>query len=353
MGKTARAGRETRLTPIRQSQTPSMNSTNSVFDTMPRLGIGLARVGGGLQGGCVADTEQLLRRALDAGITHIDTADIYAQGESERLIGRTIAGKRDQVFIATKGGYKWGASPALLAKLRPVVKRMIRSRPGARRMLHHVRGRQMKQEFSEAHLTAALEGSLRRLGTEYVDLYHLHSPPEESLMKGDVYEWLNRLKQQGKIRFTGVACVHPEHALTAIQGRVDVVQLALDWLHPAPIQSVLPVAEQAGVGVVARRILGGGWWAKEPEAWTTADIGGDDQALARARAMARALQMFGPLPDVALKYWLKKAGITAVLLGVSRMATLERNRETGQSAPMSDADERAIDTIIMQGTNDS
>lgn len=329
-----------------------MNPPNSVFDTMPRLGIGLSRVGGGLQGGCVADTEQLLRCALDAGITHVDTADIYAQGESERLIGRTIAGKRDKVFLATKGGYKWGASPFLLAKLRPLVKRVIRGRPGARRMMQQVRGRQMKQAFSESYLTTALEGSLRRLGTEYMDLYQLHSPPEEILMDDDVYECLNRLKEQGKIRYSGVACVHPEHALAAIRGGVDVVQLALDWLHPDPVHSVLPVAEQAGVGVVARQILGGGCWAKDPDAWTAADVGGDDEALACARDMARALQSFGALPDIALKYWLKKTGISAVLIGVSRMATLKRNIEIGQSAPMSDSDERAIDAIIMQGPND-
>ena len=120
-----------------------------------------------------ADAANLVGRAIDAGINFIDTADVYAAGESEEILGRAIAGRRDDVVIATKAGWRTGT---------PL------NRSG----------------LSAIHLHWSVEQSLRRLGTDYVDVYiahrdDAHTPIEETLQA------LDAIVRAGKARYLGVS----------------------------------------------------------------------------------------------------------------------------------------------------
>src|SRR5258708_39851778 len=135
----------------------------------------------------------LLSAALDAGIAFFDTADIYSQGESEKRLGRAFRHRRDQVVIASKAGYVLRSQRWLAARLKAFVLPAIRLlwRPP---LSGAVRGT-LAQDFSPVHLTGAVEGSLRRLGTHHLDLFQLHSPPASIVEPGDWVEPLETLKR--------------------------------------------------------------------------------------------------------------------------------------------------------------
>src|ERR1044071_1609068 len=142
------------------------------------IGLGCARIGGIFQGE-QAGYMNLLSAALDAGINFFDTADMYSQGESEILLGKAFRARRDDVIIATKAGYALPAQRKVIARIKPIVRPIIRMLGIKReKMPARVMGAPT-QDFSAPYLRRALEGSLRRLGTDHVDLFQLHSPPAD------------------------------------------------------------------------------------------------------------------------------------------------------------------------------
>jgi aryl-alcohol dehydrogenase-like predicted oxidoreductase len=177
-----------------------------------------------------ADDEQsiaAIRGALDAGITLLDTAMSYGNGHNETLVGRAIAGRRDEVVVATKFG-------------------IVRGDDGVR-----LDGR-------PAHVRGYCEASLRRLGVDVIDLYYLHRPDPEVPI-ADTIGAMAELVAEGKVRHLGVSEVSPSqlasaaavHPLAAVE-----LEWSLSWREPE--DDVIPAARSLGVGVVAYSPLGRG-----------------------------------------------------------------------------------------------
>jgi aryl-alcohol dehydrogenase-like predicted oxidoreductase len=177
------------------------------------------------------DCREIIEVAFDCGITLLDTADFYADGEVERLLGRSLAGRRDRVQLSTHGG--------------------VRTAP---------EGRPACVDGDPEYLAAACDASLRRLGTDYIDLYHLSRvdprvPVEESVGR------LAELVAAGKIRHLGLGAGSAEdlrraHAVHPIS--VLAVEFSLRDRPPAPL---LAAAAELGVGVVAYCPLARGLFA--------------------------------------------------------------------------------------------
>src|SRR5438067_1050919 len=132
---------------------------------------------------------------------------MYTQGESERLLGQAFRAKRDRVVIATKFGFRLPAQKKLIARVKPFLKPLV-GRLGLKSQHIHagLRGAVSEQDFSAAYITSAVEASLRRLKTDYIDVYQLHSPSIDVLRHGEFVEPLEKLRQQGKVRYGGGAC---------------------------------------------------------------------------------------------------------------------------------------------------
>ncbi len=314
--------------------------------TLPRVGFGVSRVGGGLHGGSPAETTAILRRALEAGITLFDTADIYGQGQSEILLGRVLAGHRDGVILATKGGYRFSAAAGWLARLKPLLRPLAALRPGLGRSVQKVRSSQLSQDFSAAHLTRALEGSLRRLRTPWIDLYQLHSPPPEVLQCGEVFEVLAGLQRSGKIRHYGVACRQPEHALHCRGHGVAAVQLELNFLEVRALPHVLGALREDGIQVIARQVMASGRLLRNPDDWTAADFGGDEASLSVARHRVAELRRYGELAPLSLQFWSGHGGISSMLFGTTRMANLEKNLHTLRQPALAASQRSAIEASL-------
>ena len=146
------------------------------------IGFGGARIGGLLaQDGGRTTSLRTLEAAFDAGINFFDTSDIYSQGESEILIGKAFRKKRDKVFVATKGGYCLPGRKKLIQLIKPLAKPILRAIGLRRSAVPAALSGTISQDFSPGHLRRAVEASLRRLQSDHIDLYQIHSPPREEL----------------------------------------------------------------------------------------------------------------------------------------------------------------------------
>jgi aryl-alcohol dehydrogenase-like predicted oxidoreductase len=181
-----------------------------------------------------SEAVHLLHRARDLGITFFDTADTYGNGQGETILARAFGGQRDRIVIATKFGYDFytHAGP----------------RSGQR---------ELPQDFSPAFVRQALEESLRRLATDYVDIYQLHNPRMDAIQRDDLFAELDRLKDEGKIRAYGLALgpaiggtEHGDEAMRA--RRVDTLQIIYNLLEQDPGRRFFPIAREQGVGVIVR-----------------------------------------------------------------------------------------------------
>ncbi len=194
------------------------------------VGLGTWQLGG-TEWGNVSDDQALatLRAAADAGITFLDTADIYGQGRSETLIGRFLGQRpdRDRFFVATK----LGRSP----------------QPG------------WPENFTRRAIFEHTENSLRRLGVESLDLTQTHCIPTEHLQRGEVFEHLRELKRQGKIKSFGASVESMDEALWCLgQEGLASLQVIFNIFRQKPADVLLAKAKELGVAIIVRLPLASG-----------------------------------------------------------------------------------------------
>jgi aryl-alcohol dehydrogenase-like predicted oxidoreductase len=312
------------------------------------LGLGCTRLGGVFQDSGKTDTLSLLRRAFEHGVTFFDTADMYSQGESEALLGEAFRKDRDKVVIASKGGYCLPAQKRFVSRIKPALRPLVR-RFGLKR--EHIpsglRGT-VSQDFSPAYILQAIDHSLRRLRTDYLDVYQLHSPPTAVLESGELLEPLERLRRQGKVRHYGVACESPEDALICLRfPEISSIQVGMSLLEQRAIEEAIPRASERGVALVARQPFASGLLAK-PSAVRASDDSARDPAIQgrQGEQIARYQQMadhFGrPLPEIALQFVLGTPGVSVTLVGMRTMAHLSVNLRHLAASPLSREEVRAL-----------
>jgi aryl-alcohol dehydrogenase-like predicted oxidoreductase len=179
--------------------------------------------------GHVSDEDALaaLHKAVDSGVNFIDTADVYGDGRSERLIAQLKRKRKEEVIVATKAG---------------------------RRL-----PRQTVEGYSWRNLTAWVEDSLRNLSTDTLDLLQLHCPPPELYDHPEVFAILDELVDAGKIRYYGVSVETIEEALRAIElPNVQTVQIIFNCFRQRPTELFFPRAKEKQVGLLARVPLASG-----------------------------------------------------------------------------------------------
>jgi aryl-alcohol dehydrogenase-like predicted oxidoreductase len=198
--------------------------------TVSRLGLGAMGMSGTYGTAEEDESVRTIHRALDLGVTFLDTAEIYGPYHNEELVGRALKGRRDQVVLATKFGLVSHAGNG----------------PG------HV-------DSSPANIRTAVEGSLKRLGTDHIDLYYQHRVDPETAIE-DTVGALAELVAQGKVRHIGLSeagaktirRAHAVHPITALQSEYSL------WTRD-PEQEVLPVLRELGIGFVPYSPLGRGF----------------------------------------------------------------------------------------------
>ena len=268
------------------------------------------------------DAEATLVGALDAGVTFLDTADVYGDGRSERLVGRAVAG-RPGVLVGTKIG---------------------------RRADPHV-----PEAFTPENLRAWADRSRETLGVDTLDLVQLHCPPTPVYSTDAVFDALDELVTDGTLRAYGVSVERTDEALTAIaRPGVASVQIILNAFRLKPLEQVLPAAQEAGVAVIARVPLASGLLSGRYDASTTfpaddhrtynRDGGAFDVGETFAgvpfdvglRAVEELRDVAGdrPLAEVALRWVIDTPGVTTVIPGARNAEQARRNAAVGSSTPL-------------------
>lgn len=220
--------------------------------SLPVLGLGCSRIGSFGNPASMGDIRALLERSLDLGVNLLDTADIYGQGDSEREIGRLLAGRRDRAFVVTKVGKRFSRKMRLMRPLKPLLKPLLASANSA---VVGQRDANLATDFSPGHVTAAAEASLRRLNFDSVDALLLHSPPAAEITPA-VGEALAGLKRAGKIRHFGISCddLRALKAALEIPG-VELLELPLDVIDQAIGMRLTDVIRKRSIGVLAREVI--------------------------------------------------------------------------------------------------
>jgi aryl-alcohol dehydrogenase-like predicted oxidoreductase len=302
------------------------------------FGLGCARIGGIFQ----QDTRgflDLLSAALDHGINFFDTADMYSQGESEKLLGRAFRGRRRDIVISTKAGYQLPGRRRLAARLKPLLRPAIRLLGIRRDQLPAAARGALAQNFSPAYLRAAAEGSLRRLQTDCIDLFQLHSPPAEVVARGEWEGALDSLIRAGKIRYYGISCDTVEAAAAALRfSRVSFLQVPVSLVERRAVDAVLPEAKAKGVAVIARECLANGLLVKPAESVDlSAYCQSPEEARVRAEQLAalrrQAADSGMSLARLALDYVRGLEGVSVALLGVRTVPQLRGLLDEATSRP--------------------
>ncbi|GGS70427.1 aldo/keto reductase [Nonomuraea spiralis] len=299
------------------------------FQTMGRSGLRVSRAclgtmnfgtGYGLAAGDETEAGRVIDAYLDAGGNFIDTADLYHRGETEEIVGRALRGRREWVVLATKGAMPVGPE-----------------------------GRGL----SRRHLTRALEASLRRLGTDYIDLYQCHqwdpdTPIEETMATLDGFVRSGKVRYLGCSNFTAAQLVESQWAAERVGGTPFVsLQPQYSLIQRVVEAEILPACRRLGLGAVVYGALGGGvltgryrrgelpdpdsrmgrlLGAAMPGATRWAESLLNDRNLAVAEGLAEVASGLGADPAaVALAWVASRTGVTSVLLGPRSVGQLREN----------------------------
>jgi aryl-alcohol dehydrogenase-like predicted oxidoreductase len=314
------------------------------------IGFGGSRIGGVFADKNSSSTEALnvLRKALDAGITFYDTADMYAQGESESLMGTAFRLRRKEVIIATKGGYTLPTRRHLINRIKPLIRPVVRALGLKRARLPSGVSGALSQDFSPAYLTKALEDSLKRLQTDYVDLYQLHSPRETFIQSpafGEALQTLEKLKKEGKLRFYGVATEETRDVPFCLSAPgISSIQLGFGLLDPEALdQGMLASAHARGLGIIARGCFGGGLLKDSFEEEQLKVATPKWQQILALRSLSGRLGR--SVLDAALQFCRATPAVSVTLLGMRLESHLRDNLHYFDANPLSTEEYAALRSL--------
>ena len=302
------------------------------YRTLGRTGLKVSEVGFGAWGiGKTAwigadDQESLnaLDRSIELGLNFIDTAIGYGDGHSEKLVGEIARKHAGNVYVASKIPPKNGQWPARA-------------------------GVSAEEAFTAEHVIASTEQSLRNLGLETIDIQQFHVWSDEWVGKGDWLEGVQKLKEQGKIRFFGVSINdhQPNNAIKLIEsGLVDTVQVIYNIFEQSPEDALLPACIKHDIGVIVRVALDEGGLTGRITPDTEFDKSDfrnhyfkndrKQEVYTRVQQIAADLNLsVDDMAETALRYVLSHPAVSTVIPGMRSITNVERNMKVGDGAGLS------------------
>jgi aryl-alcohol dehydrogenase-like predicted oxidoreductase len=309
------------------------------------VGLGTWQLGGDWGDVSEDDAAEVLDAALGAGVTLLDTADVYGDGRSEERIRKALAPRSDRPFVATKAGRRADPFEA--------------------------------SQYTPENLRAWIDRSRRNLGVDTLDLVQLHCPPPAVFSDQRVYDALDSFVEDGAIAAYGVSVETVAEGLTALQHPgVQTIQVILNVFRRKPLEELLPAAARAGVGILARVPLASGLLSGKYSTDTTFpaddhrnfnrhgeafDVGETfagvpfEVGVAAAREVA---EIAGDVPTAtfALRWIIDQPGVTTVIPGARTVEQVRGNVAAGDLSPLTDAQladlERLYDERIRAHVHD-
>jgi aryl-alcohol dehydrogenase-like predicted oxidoreductase len=286
------------------------------------IGLGTWQLGADWGAVDPADADSTLETAVDAGITFFDTADVYGDGRSEQFNGALLA-RHPEIFVATKMGR---------------------------------RAEQTLENYAAANFDAWNERSRSKLDVEALDLVQLHCPPDDVYASDAVFDTLDAMVADGRLRAYGVSVETCDQALAAIaRPHVASVQIILNCFRLKPLEQVLPAAAAAGVGIIARVPLASGMLSGRYDANTSFaaddhrnynrhgeafDVGETfsgvpyEVGLEAVEELKRLVDPGVTLAQFALRWVIDQPGVSTVIPGARNPEQVRGNAATAELAPL-------------------
>jgi len=285
--------------PITSAPVRPPAATGLHYGVVGKTGLKVTRLGFGCM---VVSDASVIARALDMGINFFDTARSYLHGNSERMLGAALKGRRQDVIIETKS-----TATTKEAVLRD------------------------------------LEASLKELGTDYVDIWHLHSKNNPEDIKDELLEAQRIARQQGKIRFAGVS-THVQGTISYLQklGQTDVILTPYNFSMPPEMgmENTIETARRAGIGIIAMKTMAGGY--ARVERWDDGSARGRESRVVfeDPKMVMGKLKQPGFMP-AALRWALRNKDIDTAIVGIVDTDQLEEDF-AALSAPFTEADRKLL-----------
>jgi aryl-alcohol dehydrogenase-like predicted oxidoreductase len=265
---------------------------------------------------------RILHAALDQGINFLDTADLYDYGLNEEFVGKALKGKREDVIVATKVGNRW-----------------TEEKNG------------WSWDPSKAYIKEEVKESLRRLGTEYIDLYQLHGGTIEDNID-ETIEAFEELKQEGIIRYYGISSIRP-NVIREYTARSQIVSVLMEYsiLNRRP-EELFPLLKEQNISVIARGPLAKGLLTdnngkKLEKAKEKGYLSYDYHTLTNTIDAIKE-STHRPLGETAIQYCLHNPIVASVIPGASSIEQLAQNVQAGTAPALTEKEYKQIQAIVKQ-----
>ena len=248
---------------------------------------------------------KIIHKAIELGVNFFDTADLYEKGVNEAMVGKALQGKRDKVILAPKVGNQWRAD-----------------------------GSGWDWNPRTEYILQTVEGSLKRLQTDYIDLYQLHGGTIDDPIN-ETIETFELLKKQGKIRFYGISSIRP-NVIRAYVDRSNIVSVMMQYslLDRRPEESCLPLLQQNNIGVLARGSVAQGLLLGKP-AKEYLDLSPEEVKKAAATIhLLSGIQRKNV--QTAIRFVLRHPAITSAVVGIRTLEQLAEAVETMYTPSLSE-----------------
>ena len=253
------------------------------------------------------DFNDIVYAAMDRGINYFDTADLYDKGENEILLGKAFRGKRDKVIIASKAGNQWRED-----------------------------GSGWDWNPRKEYILKCADDSLRRLNTDYIDLFQLHGGTIEDNIDESI-EAFEILLQQGKIRYYGLSSIRPNVIRKHVEyGKLTSVMIQYSLLDRRPEESILSYLKENDIGVVARGSVGTGLLLNKP---AKAYLNWSEKEVAHAADVVKKIAIRDSNDaQIAIQYVLQNPAINSAIVGMHTMKQIEDAISAIELPPLSNFD---------------
>lgn len=283
------------------------------FRRLPRTGWDISDISFGCMslGTDFKSAQGLLHKALDLGINYFDTADLYDKGENEKIVGRALQAHRQEVYIATKVGNQW--------------------RPD---------GSGWDWTPGRKYMLKAVQASLKRLQTDYIDLYQLHGGTIDDPFD-EIIETFELLQDQGLIRHYGISSIRPNVIREYVKkSRIASVMMQYSLLDRRPEERCLDILKENGIGVMVRGGMAKGLLCGKPATnylnYSTSEVAKAASAIQKHRSLLRSPS------QICLDFALKGPGVCTVVAGMRTENQLSENVGASGGTLLTDPEHREL-----------
>ena len=264
------------------------------------------------------EAEHILHRAIDLGINYFDTADLYDKGENELLVGKVLKQKRKELILATKVGNEWNQD-----------------------------GSGWNWNPRKEYILRAVEESLKRLQTDYIDLYQLHGGTIDDPID-ETIEAFETLVKQGKIRYYGISSIRP-NVIREWVNRSNMISVMMQYslLDRRPEETCLPLLQKNNIAVLVRGSVAQGLLVNKP-AKSYLDYSAED--IKKAADIVEVLSDSRTKAQTAMQFVLQNNAVASAVVGIRTMEQLEEAAVVFERDWLSEDDVNMLRTVLPVNT---